>query len=234
MSRLIFNPEDPFPLLSRELGAAFDYESEKSHAETVDTWLGLQTEVVEQNIRNRVGEISFSSAARTKEIWLGKSVQTFSTPYTELRSILEDLQPIDDETVIDLGAGYGRLAHVMNRHVPRAKFLGYELVEERQLEGQRIFDETELKNAKLVLGDVCETDFTEISARTFFIYDFGSREDVEHVLEKLKTLAKDKALKIIARGGRSRDAIEKLHPWLSQVVPPLHRGHYSLYRSAVF
>lgn len=65
----------------------------------------------------------------------------------------------------------------------------------------------------------------------FFIYDFGSREDIEATLAQLQALALDQEVVVIARGGRSRDLIDRNHPWLSQVHAPKHFSRFSIYRS---
>jgi hypothetical protein len=116
---LKFSLQYPFPLVA----SGVDYESQKSHAAEVDMWLGFRTDEIERGLLKK-------EAGR--ELWIGKSVQTFSTPYTELRQMLEEIKPKAGDTVVDLGAGYGRMAHVLARHFPNVKFVGYEFVRERQ------------------------------------------------------------------------------------------------------
>ena len=219
MKSLVFNPADPFPLVTD-----VSYEDEKAHAVVVDQWLGFKADAIENLLALKEKETD-------REFWIGKSVQTFSTPYTELRSVLQDLKPEEKQIIVDLGTGYARLAHVMALHAPTCKFIGYEIVPERVAEALRVILERGPKNARLECHDASAIDFTKLGARTFFIYDFGSRPDVEKCLENLKLLAAETPITIVGRGGRSRDVIEKLHPWLSQVVTPLHRPHYSIYRS---
>ena len=219
----MFDSLNPFPDV-RHLDVTYD--DEKKHAATVDDWLGFRSGLVEDNLRLE------DSAFPSREFWIGKSIQTFSTPYTELRAVLEDLRPHPSSVLIDLGAGYGRMAHVMAKHQPTMKFVGYEFVEPRQKEGQRLIELHRLANAELLHQDVTTLDFGASLASYFFIYDFGSREDVEITVENLKKAAAVRSIAVVARGGRSRDVIEKHHPWLSRVVTPLHRPHYSIYRSA--
>jgi hypothetical protein len=222
-----FDSEDPFPFVTE-----VSYAAQKLHAAEVDAWLGVRAEQIEKSLLE-----SNIPRLHDREFWIGKSVQTFSTPYIELRSLLEDLRALrlvtaeTGETLVDLGAGYGRLAHVMAAHFPLAKFVGYEMILARQVEGQRVIESRKLTSAKLIHQDVGELNFETLDASIFFLYDFGSREDVEKCIENLKTLATRVIITVIARGGRSRDIIEKQHPWLSQVIKPLHREHYSIYRS---
>lgn len=223
MSEIHFDPTDPFPLLP---AATFSYEEEKRHSEKVDAWLGFETDTIEKRLLN-----SALAKQAGREFWIGKSVQTFSTPYTEFRSILNELKPVERARIVDLGAGYGRLAHVLAAHFPSTHFLGFEMVEPRRAEGQRLIDLKRLGNARLECSDVTTIDLKSTGATAFFIYDFGSRDDVETCIANLKLLAENWSITVVARGGRSRDIIEKNHPWLSQVVKPSHHDHYSVYRS---
>ena len=226
-----FDPSDPFPLIDN---LSVDYEVVKKHAAQVDEWLGLQTESTERAIVSN-GDLQSSLRASVegrREFWVGKSVQTFSTPYTELRMMLEDVRHEAHDTIVDLGSGYGRMAHVVARHFPGTIFRGFEMVRERHEEAKRVIRLQRLKDAFVECGDVTKIDLASLESNLFFLYDFGSREDVETLAENLKILGSCKKLTVIARGGRSRDIIEKRHPWLSQVVRPEHRGHYSIFRSA--
>lgn len=236
-----FDPAAPFPLVK----IAATYDDEKAHAAQVDAWLGFETDPIESELRYKSAfgsdAIAPSRTPRTvdeREFWIGKSVQTFSTPYTELRAILEDLRENEKRAIVDLGSGYGRMAHVMGRHCPTGRFFGFEIVRERHEEARRVFDRSRERGivaasfvAEFKCDDVSRLDFSALPPATFFLYDFGSRHDVETCMSHLQGRAKREALTVVARGGRSRDIIGNQHPWLSQVVTPVHRGHYSIYRT---
>ncbi len=101
-----FDPADPYPLL----GAGARYEEERSHSEQVDAWLGLRTHHVEAGL---------AAQREDQQLWIGLPMKSMLTPYSEMRAMLERLQPPDGSTVVDLGAGYGRMGFVMGRHWPR-------------------------------------------------------------------------------------------------------------------
>src|SRR4051794_33235374 len=123
---LVFDPANPFPLVEE---SALTYPEAQAHSAEADRWLGIETERIEALLPKR--------SPADQEHWLGLPVQALLTPYTELRRILESLKPAPGDTVIDLGAGYGRLGFVLARHFPEARFVGYECVAERAEEANR-------------------------------------------------------------------------------------------------
>lgn len=227
---LLFDPRDPYPLLN---SVSVHYDSEKEHAAKVDAWLGLQTQAIELSIgKEDTLTTRDCEMGRSREFWFGKHVQTFSTPYTELRGMLEEAELRPHEMLIELGSGYARMAHVLARHYPTVVYRGCEMVRERYEESKRVIQLHRLPLATVVCTDVTALSVEDLKADIFFIYDFGSRSDIEIVIENLRKVASIKKLRLIARGGRVRDVVEKGHPWLSEVVAPLHRSHYSIYKSS--
>src|SRR4051812_31966969 len=107
-----FDPTDPFPLLPQGF---ITYRQAQLHSESVDRWLGIQTQTIENAIQARYSK---QSDGWTRQFWIGLPVQALLTPYTEIREILERLSPKPGEKIIDLGAGYGRVGFVLFRHFP--------------------------------------------------------------------------------------------------------------------
>lgn len=229
---LVFDPSDPFPLLEPE---SHSYPEAQSHSQRVDAWLGLETERVEEELirKNRAAELPVLSVnGDPQQLWTGLPVQALLTPYTEIRTILDQLPLRAGQTVVDLGAGYGRMGFVIDRHFPDVWFVGYELVLERVHEGQRGLKRAGCNNAFLERADLGDPSFVPLAADYYFLYDFGARWAIEKSLDDLKSVAVERAITVVGRGRSSRDAIERNHPWLSQVIPPNHFEHYSIYRSA--
>jgi len=219
---LKFDPRDPFPLTSP---GQCTYREAQLHSEKVDLWLGLNTEVTER-------KISQSQAREPdQELWIGLPPQTLLTPYTEIRSILEILKLRPGSILVDLGAGYGRMGLVIERHYPEISFLGYEWVAARVEAAQALFPQTPLTRVHLIVADLNDPDFKPISADAYFIYDFGSRAAIEKTLQDLRSIARERSITVVGRGRGCRDAIERNHPWLSQIAKPEHYPHFSIYRS---
>ena len=220
-----FSPADPFPLLaSRER----HYSAEKEHARQVDHWLGLNIDEVELSIDDQ----QLAKSAGIQQVWLHLEAQSFLTPYTELREIVERLQPRPGETFVDLGAGYGRLAHVLAANFRGVEFVGYEMVLERCLEAERVLKLRGYHQNTMLCQDLSRPDFQPRAAAFYFIYDYGTTAAIRKTLEDLRLIAQVRSITVVARGRATRNLIDREQPWLSAVVKPEHYDRYSFYRSS--
>lgn len=218
---ITFDPSDPFPLLPDA-----DYKCAQKHSTKVDEWLGLQTEKTEKEIK------SISSSGKDEQLWIGLPMRSMLTPYTEIRTLLSQLNPQVDERIVDLGAGYGRMGFVIGRHYEEVHFTGYEIVDERVVEANRCLQKLKHPRIQMRTADLSAPEFKPIDADVYFLYDFGTRAAIEKTLFDLRAIARACSIRVVGRGRASRDAIEREHPWLSQVHPPEHYDHYSIYRSS--
>jgi hypothetical protein len=217
-----FDPHDPYPLLEE---GAYTYEEAKEHAAAVDRWLGLRASDVEAELEERPQKPN-------EQLWAGLAMQTLQTPYLEIRTLLAMLDPKPGQTVVDLGAAYGRIGLVLGAHYPEVKFLGYELVAGRVYEARRLLGGRKCDQALMIETDLARRDFRPQPAEFYFLYDFGQRDAIEKILGDLRGLAAEgRAVTVVGRGRASRDAIERRHPWLSGVAAPAHFTNYSIYRS---
>ncbi|RZA07437.1 MAG: class I SAM-dependent methyltransferase [Proteobacteria bacterium] len=214
----LFQADDPFPAV----GPGVSYAEEKAHSAEVDAWLGLR--IIE-------AETKVQDPGDGAQRWLHVPPETFLTPYTELRRMIELCAPAENELVVDLGAGYGRLGFVIERHT-RARFLGLELVAERVAEGSLALARFGAKRAELREADLAAPGFKLPPAAWYFVYDYGTRAAIEKTLGDLQILARHQRVRVVGRGRAVRDAIERRHPWLSGVVDPRHHGNFSLYSSS--
>jgi hypothetical protein len=221
MPPIPFDPADPYPNPGPST-----YADAQAHSAQVDAWLGIDTHAIEASLQK--------SRHPGQQLWIGLPVQAMLTPYTELREMLAHLAPSPGQAVVDLGAGYGRMGFVVARHHPGVRFVGYEFVAERVAAGQaalRSQGATPASGIELRRRDLASARFAPLPADFYLIYDYGTREAIQKTLEDLRGIAQSRRVTVIGRGRASRDAIEREHPWLSQVNPPEHRGHYSVYRT---
>lgn len=226
---LSFDPHNPFPLIDLE---AVSYREQQAHSALVDDWLGLRTAEIEEQLVDMFDPVA--AKEKDERHWIGLPVQSLLTPYTEIRFLLSKL-PVHHAHVVDLGAGYGRMGFVIARHFPATSFLGIEVVGERVREGASALARvvtTPTPSLRLIQADLAAADFALPHAEIYFIYDFGSLSAIEKTLSELARISREKSIIVVGRGGATRNSIDKKHAWLSQVRPPEHFRHFSVYRSS--
>lgn len=226
---LSFDPHNPFPLIDLD---SVSYREQQTHSELVDDWLGLKIAEIEEQLVDKFDP----AVAKEKDErhWIGLPAQSLLTPYTEIRFLLSKL-PVQHSHVVDLGAGYGRMAFVIARHFPATSFLGIEVVSERVREGADALARVvtpQTPSLRLIQGDLVAPDFAMPVAEIYFLYDFGSLSAIEKTLADLARISREKSIVVVGRGGATRNSIDKKHGWLSQVIPPEHFRHFSVYRSS--
>jgi hypothetical protein len=109
---------------------SYSYSEAKLFSQQLDLDLGFQVESVEKTI--------LENHPRTP--WAGLDPQALQTPYPEIRMMLSrlDLQP--GQTIVDLGAAYGRMGLVVVGFHPEVRFIGYEVSVDRAREGNRVYE----------------------------------------------------------------------------------------------
>lgn len=225
-----FNSKVPFPLVPEE---KYSYALAQAHSAKVDRWLGLETDKVEKELETKGCRLRAPNSKKgVQELWIGLASKSLLTPYIEIRNILNNLNPQVGDTIVDLGAGYGRMGFVIARHWPGVKFVGYEYSGERVRATLKCYENLEKNLLKLVHADLSDPEFVPARAQFYFIYDFGSRNAIRKTLHDLRRIAKDGPITVVGRGRSSRDLIERQHPWLSKVVPPVHGPQSTIYRSS--
>jgi precorrin-6B methylase 2 len=226
---LDFDPAEPFPRIE---GDGPVYAEAQVHSAHVDSWLGLDTEKIERELVEKgCRKRAPNSVKEHQVLWIGLALQSLLTPYSEIRSLLARVNPASGSTVVDLGAGYGRMGFVIARHYPQVNFIGYEYVGERIQEGVRCLEKIKNPLIKFVHADLSAPDFSPATAEFYFIYDYGTPKAIEKTLHDLRRIAQAQVITVVGRGRSCRDIIERHHPWLSQVVPAEHGPHSSVYRS---
>jgi hypothetical protein len=205
-----------------------DYQQSKEHSKHIDDLLEFKIDEIESSLINFKSDFQKLS---TKKFWIGLDSQIFQTPYDELFMMAKFLKPSLGEVWVDLGAAYGRMGIVLELCFNEVSFIGYEMVLERVNEGNRIYQQLNLMKSQLLSADIAADDFLIPDADLYFIYDFGSREDIYKILEKLQTIARKKKVRVVARGRGIRQWILKDCPWLTTTVDPIHFENWSVFIS---
>lgn len=220
-----FNPQDPIPFVDFDEAVS---THARDHACEVDQWLGFKIEAIESQVcqQEKLGEI------KSHETWSHVDSQIFSTPYLELRLILELLNPQPAEQFVDLGSGYCRMAFVLERYFKGVTFLGIECVELRVSEALRVFKLNNLDHAHVICADLVDLNFEIPLGDYYFIYDFGTRDEIAVILEKIKTMRvrNQKNFKLVGRGQRTLSCIESQHrSWLFKEGPLWQHSEFAIY-----
>lgn len=208
-----------------------NYPEAKLQAEKLDKIFGFELNQIEKDLVLKKSELQKSLADQDRQFWIGLDIQALQTPYSEIVDMIQKLNPKATETWIDLGAGYGRIGLILGLLCSDVYFHGYEYIAERVLEGNRIREKWQIKNGGLYRADLNHDVIDFEKGDVFFLYDFGSRSDVFHVLEKLKQVAAKKSIRVIARGRGVKNWIMMDFPWLGAVNPAQHFENWSLFQS---
>lgn len=226
---LAFHASEPYPLIGLD---GVSYTEIQMHSEAVDRWLGLRVEEVEYNL-SKVGCRSRApgSAGEHQQLWFGLASRSLLTPYVEIRTLLAGLAPKSGSTVVDLGAGYGRMGFVVARHHPAVKFIGYEYVGERVNEARRCLAKLDRSSISMVHADLSAPGFSPEPADFYFMYDYGTQKAIEKTLHDLRRISKTRPITIIGRGRHCRMAIESRHYWLAKKNPLEPEGRATVYVS---
>lgn len=204
-----------------------DYAEAKLHSKKIDDRLGLNCDHIENLLsgKNKIG------SEQDRQFWYGLAVQSLQTPYSEIVEMIQFIKPKDKDIWVDLGAGYGRMGLTLGFVAPSVNFVGYEFVQARVEESNRVLQKWGLTNATMKQADISSDTFQLDKADLFFLYDFGSKNDVYTVLEKLRALAKGHSIQVVARGRGVRSWIFMDCPWLSQMRTPVQFPNWTFFQS---
>ncbi len=164
------------------------------------------------------------------QAWIGLHPQILQTPYVDILEALDFLKSQDIKTITDIGAGYGRVGFVSSVLFPDAVFTGYEIVKERQVEGERVFKKNGINSAGIILQNVLDPVFDIPAADVYFIYDFSEKEDITEVLLKIGKSNKSKKI-LIAQGDRVSALMSKTfsHSW--RKLKSMKKSGLTIYQS---
>lgn len=205
-----------------------DYATAKVHSKMIDDQLGLNCSQIEDILFDQNQDSIFRPG---KNFWYGLEIQSLQTPYSEIVEMIDFVKPKCGDKWVDLGAGYGRMGLTLGIVRPDVEFVGYEYVQDRVNEGNRLFKEWNLSKVTMKQADISKDEFNLESADLYFLYDFGSKEDVDKVLEKLRVQAQTQPIQVVARGRGMRSWIFMQCPWLCEIHSPVQFKNWTYFRS---
>lgn len=192
----------------------------QNHSQILDDLLGYDIQSIEDKfveeakIKSPTSKyVDWGPNVHGLQSWLGLHPQTLQTPYSLLFNILTGLELNPGSKLVDLGAGYGRLGLMLAYLFPQVEFLGIEAVPERVQEANRIFSRLGKTNIPLVIQNLLQTDEFP-SADVYYCYEYGTKEDLERLYEKLKQISQKRHLKLVVRGKFANEIILSDQLWL--------------------
>lgn len=203
--------------------------TDKEYSQVLDESFGFNINLIEEKLCKDLMELDVNYKLGKSRTWIGLHPQIFQTPYAEIDIFLAKLKDYKPNSIVDLGAGYGRVALVMQKHLPGSTFLGYELVKERCDEGNRIFKKQGLKNCKLIDTNIVAEDFRIPKADIYFIYDFSDQPDQKKLLDIFSTMMESNRFFLVVRGKSMRSLIQNKYPEFYNCFNPLHEENWSIY-----
>jgi hypothetical protein len=194
----------------------------RQHAHLVDRILGVRFRYIEEMLIAEARGFEPEGSHETWgpkmhqgiQTWVGLDIQTLQTPYSECLRILQLLKLRPYQHVIDLGAAYGRMGVVIGGLYLKNWFTGYEYVNARVDEGNRLYQELGFARSKLIQQDLFDPSFKLPEADVYFIYDYGQVEHIDHTLRQIEAVSLKRPVKVVVRGKFTRRIISERHPWL--------------------
>lgn len=177
---------------------------DKLHAEYIDKILGFDADAIELKLQDSYQAFSKINVDDENETqpWIGIGAQTLQTPYCAVYHALSLIADKEIKYVVDIGAAYGRVGVVTRALFPEATFVGYEVMDERVAEGNRVFQKNKIKQCDLFAKNVLDQNFKLPDADVYFIYDFSEPEHLKVIFDQIINRAKsgDREFFLIIRG----------------------------------
>lgn len=207
-------------------------------SKAIDKYFGFHISKIEQKLLKKYRAYYKTSDQSNRkqhfgesETWIGLHPQVLLTPYAEIYEFLNLLKKYNPKKIVDFGAAYGRVGIVMNSIYQDATFTGYEIIQQRVDEANRIFEKLNFKNCEMIKENILDENFNLPDADIYFIYDFSNPIDISRLLNKLSDIIFKKRFFIVAKGEGIKSLIQLKYPqfWASHGV--IHKKHWSIYSS---
>jgi len=186
----------------------------------LDRVYGLDIERVEKTVPEEMFdgvERGMKSEAGNADWSLRRlSPNSQNTTYSDMEAFFGEAKLQPGQTVVDLGAGYGRMGMYLGAQHPEVKFLGYEINPVRVAAGKKIYGILGFKNAQLLEQDLSAKDFELPVADIYYMYDPVNQATRNILFKKIRARAEEakaagKKIKVICREGRG-----DFHEWLAE------------------
>ncbi len=188
----------------------------RKQSKTIDRKLGFKIPKIEDKLQQKYRAYYRDNDLNSRkqhyegtQTWIGLHPQVLQTPYSDIHHCLSLLLGKEINSIVDIGAGYGRVGIVAKSLFPEVEFLGFEIIKKRSIEGNRIFKKFGLDDCSISNENVLSEDFQLPLAQVYFIYDFSEAEDICLILDQLKKRYESSKYFLITKGDRVDSMIER-------------------------
>jgi hypothetical protein len=222
-------------LSNPQLFANSEGEDPFIHSQRIDQQLGLNTQRVEAELRQKFSAYNCSDSSLKPypagEAWIGLGSDVLQTPYQEIFEALDYLKIHPPKHLVDLGAGYARLYYPLKALYPSCQFTGHEFVKERVNEGKRALEANAQNSEVLKKVDVLDPNYLLPKADCYFIYDFEKPKDISSILNLFVEKFEKDDFFLIVKGKATRSMIHNRYPILFRPYGAIHFENISIYSS---
>ena len=164
---------------------------------TIESLLGVHSAQIQYELSQKC----FNSEEEGELIWKDVNSDALGTPLSYMHSLFQVLALQPGQTVVDIGSGFGNVGHYIGFQQKECQFIGYEIVNERLMEAQRIKEIFQLHNCHYLNHNVGQDFFQLDSADIYFIYDCLTEKTRENIFRRLNRLRRDKPFKLVVVKG---------------------------------
>lgn len=187
----------------------------------IDSASGIRAREITESIR-KSGRREFNELHQGEETYSFAGPELLLTPYTEILNLFNAVGLKPGDTVVDLGAGFGRVGLALATKYPEVSVTGYEIVKDRIEEGARVAQEWGLDSrVHLVEQNLADPNFKPVAADVYYAFNPVSGATFDKVLEDLRQvgLKSGKKFRFIVFGPSPFFKTDA-QPWLKELKGP--------------
>lgn len=215
-------PEERRELFKTLLDHVDFHDQSWHHQATIDSLIdlasGIQTKKISQEIQKK-SRREFNDLHQGEETYSFAGPELLLTPYSEILNLFQAMKLKPGDTVVDLGAGFGRVGLALAVQYPGINITGYEIVKERVSEGARLAKEWNLDSrVHLIEQNLADPQFKPQAADVYYAFNPVSGSTFDKILEDLRVvgLQSGKKFRLIVFGPSPFFKTDA-QPWLKEI-----------------